>query len=443
MSIEISHLLIEISRRELPEQTKRISEKLITALARKFAEVESQDFDAALGGFLHAVEIASTQVKSHNLSNKTDTVLSEVYRLNASGHLEDAAQAINAAIEAEVAEAERRSAEIDKLILTGIDQAILMRDVEQAAALVVRQVDRETPDPSRRFTALRKAHDKWYERGRDQGLSFDLELSIAIAQTCVDRVNGAPDRGTALSALAISLQTLGARENGTARLEKAVATYRALLEEWTQNRVPLSWAMTQLSLGDVLLALGERDSGTARLEEAVAAYRAALVEITRELSPLLWAKTLSNMGIALFALGDRESGTARLEDAVAACRAALEEHTRERVPLDWAMTQNNLGNALKTLGERESGTVRLEEAVAAYRAALEERTRERVPLDWAATTLNLGLVFEALFDKTEERAQLEKAIALVRASREVWDEAGASYYIEKSEGILADMQAKL
>ena len=135
-----------------------------------------------------------------------------------------------------------------------------------------------------------------------------------------------------------------------------------------------------MNLGNALTRLGEHESGTARLEEAVAAYRAALEEQTRERVPLGWAMTQMNLGVALVMLGERESGTARLEEAVAAFRAALEERTRERVPLDWAMTQMNLGDALEMLGERESGTARLEEAVAAYRAALEEQTRERVPL---------------------------------------------------------------
>src|SRR5271157_510642 len=97
------------------------------------------------------------------------------------------------------------------------------------------------------------------------------------------------------------------------------------------------------------------ESGTARLEEAVAAYRAALEERTRERVPLRWAATQNNLGNSLMRLGERESGTARLEEAVAAYRAALKETTRERVPLDWAETQNNLGNALATLGGRESG----------------------------------------------------------------------------------------
>jgi tetratricopeptide (TPR) repeat protein len=139
--------------------------------------------------------------------------------------------------------------------------------------------------------------------------------------------------------------------------------------------------MTQNNLGNALRALGEREDGTQRLQEAVAAYRAALEVYTRERVPLQWAMTQNNLGTALGALGEREDGASdagrgRLQEAVAAFRAALEVRTRERVPLDWAMTQNNLGNALRALGERDDGTSdagrgRLEEAVAAYRAALE------------------------------------------------------------------------
>ena len=67
----------------------------------------------------------------------------------------------------------------------------------------------------------------------------------------------------------------------------------------TRERVPLDWARTQINLGIALGRLGERESGTARLEEAVAAYRAALEEKTRERVPLDWATTQNNLGLAL------------------------------------------------------------------------------------------------------------------------------------------------
>jgi tetratricopeptide (TPR) repeat protein len=79
-----------------------------------------------------------------------------------------------------------------------------------------------------------------------------------------------------------ALTRLRERESGTARLEQAVAAFRAALEEGTRARVPLDWAMTQNNLGNALMRLGERESGTSHLEEAVAAFRAALEEWTVE-----------------------------------------------------------------------------------------------------------------------------------------------------------------
>jgi tetratricopeptide (TPR) repeat protein len=55
-----------------------------------------------------------------------------------------------------------------------------------------------------------------------------------------------------------------------------VTAYREALKEYTRERVPLQWAMTQNNLGNALTRLGERESGTARLEQAVEAYHAAL-----------------------------------------------------------------------------------------------------------------------------------------------------------------------
>ena len=187
----------------------------------------------------------------------------------------------------------------------------------------------------------------------------------------LNRGGGLTDRGDVWNLLGTALQRIGERKSDTARLDAAVAAYRAALEERTRDRVPLDWAATQNNLGNALSVLGVRERGTARLEEAVTAYRAALEEWTRALVPLDWAKTQNNLGNALRLLGERTSDAARLEEAVAAHRAALEERTLERVPLDWAMTQSNLGNSLSALGKHEQRTSLLEEAVVAYCAALE------------------------------------------------------------------------
>ncbi len=125
------------------------------------------------------------------------------------------------------------------------------------------------------------------------------------------------------------------------------------------------------NLGNALLTLGERESGTARLEQAVAAYRAALQERTRERVPLQWATTQNNLGTALRTLGARASGAARLEEAVAAYRDALQERTRERVPLDWAVSTGNQGVALRLLAGRRGDLAMAELALTQITDAFE------------------------------------------------------------------------
>jgi tetratricopeptide (TPR) repeat protein len=89
--------------------------------------------------------------------------------------------------------------------------------------------------------------------------------------------------------LGAALSMLGERESGTARLEAAVAAYRAALEERTRDQVPLDWAMTQMNLGIALETLGQRESGTAHLEEAVAAWNACLA-VTNSVWPSDWVR---------------------------------------------------------------------------------------------------------------------------------------------------------
>ena len=239
------------------------------------------------------------------------------------------------------------------------------------------------------------------------------------------------------------LMHLGERQAGTEHLEQAVDAYRAALKERTRERVPLSWATTQNNLGNVLMYLGERETGTERFEQAVDAYEVALKERTRERVPLGWAMTQNNLGNVLMRLGERETGTECLEQAVGAYEAALQVHTRERAPLSWATTQNNLGSVLGILGERETGTERFEQAVDAYEAALKERTRERVPLDWAATQTNLGNALALLGEREAETERLEQAVGAYEAALEVFGADGAPRYRDMTERNLHRVLKKL
>ena len=65
-------------------------------------------------------------------------------------------------------------------------------------------------------------------------------------------------------------------EPGTARLEEAVAAYLAAFEEWTQERVPLGWAMIQLNLSEALIVLADRTNDGGMVGNAIQHCEAGL-----------------------------------------------------------------------------------------------------------------------------------------------------------------------
>ena len=392
-----------------------ITEKAIIRLAQRIAG-ETEDVGQAWVELQNAMDIAvRVQAEGRvgsNLGDFVDEVLRRVAELTREGE--------NVAALARIEEAlAEQDAGTVRLLESGVEVALLERDTAKAAGLLVRKADVDAGGVAA-FGELRELQDVYYVRGRDKGVNLDLELAIDLAHLVLGRAGDDHERGVGANDLGVALQALGERESSTARLQAAVTAYENALTEWTREKVPLYWAMTQMNLGAALKTLGERESGTARLEAAVTAYENALTEWTREKVPLQWATVQMNLGTALTTLGERESGTARLEAAVTAYENALPERTRETVPLQWATVQMNLGNALQRLGERESGTARLEAAVTAYENALTEWTREKVPLYWAMTQMNLGAALKTLGERESGTARLEAAVTAYENALKEW-----------------------
>ena len=277
-----------------------IERATIVKLAARLKPEERLDFDQAVveltAAVETAIEVAERGARGTNYDDElVDAVLARIAERTKGGDFDGAAkEADDGFAEWERAEAARREASVRSgvaLLEAGVEQDKLRRDPVSAARRVERIVALEYHDAAARFAALRERQEAFYLEGRDKGVANDLLISIEIGRLSLAAARDADERGTALNNLGAALSALGERESGTARLEEAVAAYRAVLEEYTRERVPLDWAMTQNNLGTVLSTLGERESGTARLEEAVAAYRAALQEWTRERVPLDWAMT--------------------------------------------------------------------------------------------------------------------------------------------------------
>ena len=208
------------------------------------------------------------------------------------------------------------------------------------------------------------------------------------------------------------LRIIGERENGTARLEQAVAAFELALQIWMRDPLPLGWVGLQENLCAVLQTLGWRLNGTAQAEQAV----------------------------TLQGLGDRLSGISLLEQGVDACRAALKE---ERVPADRASGQMNLGAALRTLGERDDDTQQLQQAIDADGLALKEFTFERMPIKWAKIQFNMGTAIAALGKLTHSRDRLREALACFQRAEMAFRAAGMTRPSDASDQMIAGLQHEL
>ena len=390
----------------------KLNHKLVVEIARAYARSAADDFDGAVASIRAAListqELDRAKQLYANLDATVQSALDEVIKTAKAGELTKARKALDADIQAmsdrrtELLQGEMAAHDI------GLTLAQQANDPRSAADHILAKLKLETPtDP---FKALRDEWQRWYETGRDKGLAFDLDLSIALAETILDRAQPPDQRGAALNDLGNSLATLGERLLDTALLQRAVTAYEQALLEYTRERVPLNWATTQNNLGTALQALGERQSDPALLQRAVTAYEQALLERTRDREPLDWAATQNNLGNALRTLGERQSDPSLLQRAVTAFELALMEYARDRVPLDWAATQNNLGTALNSLGKRQSNPALLQRAVTAFEQALLEYTRYRVPLNWAATQNNLGTALSSLGEGQSDPALLQGAV---------------------------------
>ncbi|WP_299952006.1 tetratricopeptide repeat protein [uncultured Ruegeria sp.] len=403
------------------ENSQNISKSTILEIANRVSP-QTDNLEQALKDICNAVDIVASMRRRaetrSNLDPFIDAVAAELDALNKKGKFDEGVVVADRAIAAAEASLKREQSVFAETLNIAIDQHLLAFDAEGAAAKIVCQVDLQTPDPAFRFDALVDTWTEWLERGVERGQNLDLRVAAALCKIAQNRADTPQQRGGAMMDLGIALFTLGERENGTDRLQEAVAAFSAALKE--QTSAPILWALTQMNLGNALRVLGEREGDTGRLEEAVASYDLALKEITRERLPLKWAATQMNLGNALLALGQREGDTGRLEEAVRSYRLASEEVTRERAPFEWAKMQMNLGNALNALGQREGGTRKIKKAVAAYRLALKEFTRERAPIFWAVTQSCLGsaLVNLALGEREGGTGRLEEALNAYRAALE-------------------------
>jgi uncharacterized caspase-like protein len=277
------------------------------------------------------------------------------------------------------------------------DSSLITKAVEAyEASLTVR--DKETWPFQHAITVMHLGN-AYAAMGPHEWGTTSLEkakASFETALTLLDRERNAIDWAAVQNNLGIALQSLGQKTSDMAMLEASAEAFRAAAGAYPREKLPLDWAMTQFNLGNTLKLVAAStgvSGGGNELEfykAAADAYRASLQEFTRNRVPLQWATAAASLGDMLQSIANYETETGSLKEAVEMRRAALEVLTLDNAPVEWANAQNGLGTSLLNLSNRELNGERLPEARAAFEATLKVFTKEAQPLQWAFAQNNIG-----------------------------------------------------
>jgi tetratricopeptide (TPR) repeat protein len=207
----------------------------------------------------------------------------------------------------------------------------------------------------------------------------------------------------------ILASNLGRREDALAATQKAVATYRELVE--TRPDEFLSDLAGSLhNLGADLSDLGRPEDALVVTQEAVAITRDLAAARSDASLPDL-ATSLNNLGIRLSDLGRSEDALAATQEAVSSYHKLAETRPDAFLP-DLAMSLNSLGIRLSDLGRSEDALAATQEAISIRHELVKTRPDAFLP-DLAISVSNLGRSLKATNDQQAAYKACYEAIKLL------------------------------
>jgi len=249
---------------------REVAEGFIREMAKRVAGDAALDLDGMKQAVRNAIEIYEKEIAGRPVETNLDEIVGRALA-RAKEQVDRGQSALARATLRRAAEEMRREEEerreryvagVTALYTQARDIALAAYDGDAAAEAIV-ELGRAIHGANAAGIAefLGSEAQALYEYGRDRGSNVHLVAVVTLLREELTLAATADDRAAAQNNLGVTLRELGERESGTARLEEAVAAYRAALEERTRERVPLDWAMTQNNLGNALSTLGERESG--------------------------------------------------------------------------------------------------------------------------------------------------------------------------------------
>jgi tetratricopeptide (TPR) repeat protein len=214
--------------------------------------------------------------------------------------------------------------------------------------------------------------------------------------------------------LGIANRTSGVERKSRDSLNAAVAYFQRTLDDWTRDRDPLEWAMTQRNLADALCQQFGLDWDDAPLHPAMAAFQNALTVYQSRSDRLDAAHVQLGIASDYEIIGRYEPGRENVSKAVDHYRAALGGFDPRTYPDDWGDVQLKLANALRVLALSDRGTKSIEDAIAANKAALTVYSKQDNPIRWAEAQGQLAQCLNQQGQVTSNPDDFRQSISLLR-----------------------------
>jgi len=214
------------------------------------------------------------------------------------------------------------------------------------------------------------------------------------------------------------LERIASLEDQADRLVEAAQLYTEAARLLSEQEAPHDWAVTNLTLGNLLLLLGEREGRQERYLAAALHFKPAL-DVFSELNlQEEWALTQLGLAHSLRCQGQVQGDVETLSEAAFAYRASLGIASRERMPVEWLSANVWLAETLLRLGQETGDVGFIEDAIATLRTTLMQSNGLDQPFSPQSVAMRLGRALLALGAERSDSEPIGEAIAALRAALE-------------------------
>lgn len=227
-------------------------------------------------------------------------------------------------------------------------------------------------------------------------------------------------------------------------LQKAIQSFKGLLELIDVNANPFDYAQYQMRLGDSYAFLADLDDDPVSLSHAIETYETVMKVYTPDLFPLEHAKTITKIGGAYREFARVQNKQGNLTKAISHFQNALKYCPSDKYPLDNASISQELGNTLLEIAEINPKN-HYSMAAQALESAIKVFTFENYPENYAEIQIILGHCYLSIYRIDGTDLHLSKARNAFEAALNYFSFERFPYQfasIMNDIGITLDMMAK-